>query len=114
MEPLRELDLAVKAEDPEGLLPKSTAMSGMDAEDLLSETNGLTPDANGGGLDAVDENGLVSLRGVNFRWSSAGEHDEYAKTFREPAGIQNKRKKRYTRVGATTSKKLAGGKAKVG
>ena len=114
MEPLRELDLAVKAEDPEELLPNSTAMSGMDVEDLLSETNRLTPDANGGGQDAVDENGLVSLRGASFRWSSAGEHDKYTKTFKKPAGIHNKRKKRYARVGAKTSEKLAGGKAKVG
>lgn len=89
MEPLRQLDLLVKGEDPEGLL-SSTAISGMDAEEFLSEMNGLMPGSNGGGLNAVDENGLVSLRGVSFHWSSAWEDDEYAKTFRELANIQNK------------------------
>lgn len=118
MEPLRELDLAMKAEDPEGLLPKSTTMSGMVAEEVLSKTNGLTPEANGRSLNAADENGVVSLRGVSFRWSSAGEDDENAKTFRELADMQNKKKKGNAKVGAKTSEKLAGelknGKAKVG
>lgn len=111
MKPLREFDLAVKTADPGGLLPGVTTLprrtvsattksmsTTADEAELFDPTNGSTSKAYEGGLDDADENGLVSLRGVNFRWSLAGEGDEYAKTFQDLANA-HKLKKGKTKVG---------------
>lgn len=113
MEPLREFDLALKTADSGGLLSGVTALSRKtmsvttdermsttaDEADLFDATNVSTSKAYEEGLDGADENGLVSLRGVNFRWSLAGKDDEHAKTFKELANAHKLKKKGKTKVG---------------
>ena len=80
----------VDATKREASTPSSSENNGGEEGKCEQVANGVHDQAGGGGGGSAEDSvkrdpGLVSLVGVNFRWSSAGEEDEHAKAFRELA-----------------------------